>query len=105
MSINIYKMSPPDRGGECVRGGGGGGEGVGRGGGGVGRACILTHHDGLNNLGRGSLKKQFCNIIFKRSSGFLPEIFESFLYKCLGKISPTPGSHIFNKSSWLEQSW
>ena len=67
MSINIYKMSPPDRGGECV--------GVG---GGVGRACILTHYDGLNNLGRGSLKKQFCYIIFKRSSGFLPESLKVF---------------------------
>ena len=55
------------------------------------RPCFLTNPNGLNNIGRGSLKEYFCKIIYgNQSSGFGQEDFYIFLYKYIGKISPTP---------------
>ena len=33
------------------------------------RPCFLTNPNGLNNLGRGSLKEHFCKLYENRSSG------------------------------------
>ena len=62
------------------------------------RPCFLTNPNGLNNLGRGSPKEHFCKIIWKSIQWFLTRrffkisirFFLRFLYRYLGKISPTP---------------
>ena len=41
--------------------------------------CVLTNHDGLNNLGRGSPKERFCQIILKLVQWFLMRRFLNFL--------------------------
>ena len=49
---------------------------------------FLTNHDGLNNLGRGSPRKHFCQGILKSVFCFLTRRF--FLYRYVGKISTAP---------------
>ena len=52
-------------------------------------AMFMTNHDYLNNLGRGSPKKHFCQVIMKLVQWFLTRnFFLSFLYRYIGKISP-----------------
>ena len=57
--------------------------------------CFLTNHDSLNNLDRGLHKKHSCNVIFKSVQWFLTRRSLNFQYRYIGKISPTPSSHIF----------
>ena len=54
------------------------------------RQCFLSNHDGLKNLGRGSPKEHFCQIIFKSVQWFLTRKIFNVFYIDLGKISTAP---------------
>ena len=45
------------------------------------RPCFMTNPNGLNNLGRGSSKEHFCNIILKSVQWFRTRRFFKFLVK------------------------
>ena len=65
------------------------------------------NHDYLNNLGRGSPWKHFCQVIMKSVQWFLTRRFFEFSIKIYRENKPRPLAAIFffDESKWLEQSW
>ena len=64
------------------------------------------NHDYLNNLGRGSPWKHFCQVIMKSVQWFLTRRFFKFSIKIYRENKPRPlAAMFFDKSKWLEQSW
>ena len=66
----------------------------------------MTNPNGLNNLGRGSLKEHFCKIIWKSVQWFLTRRFFKFSIQIIRENKPRPLAAMFSdESKWLEQSW
>ena len=64
------------------------------------------NHDYLNNLGKGSPWKHFCQVIMKLVQWFLTRRFFKFSIKIYRENKPRPlVAMFFDKSKWLEQSW
>ena len=53
---------------------------------------FLTNHDGLDNLGRGSPKKHFCQINY---INIQQVVSHKKIFKYIGKISPNPLTAMF----------
>ena len=75
------------------------------------RPCFSTNPNGLNNLGRGSPKENFCKIISKSVQWFLTRRFLKFSMQIYRKSKPppppppphpTPGSHVFWR---IQMAW
>ena len=68
--------------------------------------CFLTNPNGLNNLGRGSPKEHFYQIISQSVQWFLTRRFFKFSIKIYRENKPRPlAAMFFDKSKWLEKSW
>ena len=59
------------------------------------RPCFLVNHDGLNNLGRGSPMKHFCQVICKWVQWFLTRRFLKFPIYIYRKHKPRPLATMF----------
>ena len=67
---------------------------------------FLTNPNGLNNLGRGSPKENFCKITLKSVQWFLTRRFLKFSIKIHRENKPRPlAAMCFDESKWLQQSW
>ena len=66
----------------------------------------MMNHVYLNNLGRESRRKHFCQVIMKSVQWFLTKRCFKFSIKIYRANKPCPlAAMFFDKSKWLEQSW